>query len=442
VVGRKSTVSSLIVAAALLTSPAAGQARGFRFARIVAGDGTVAADAVVVVSGDRIDRVESAGSPGLRNVPVTDLRPLSAIPGLVDAHVHMTYYWDRKPGTKPWEQLSKRPAPTLLVLAQENLRRTLETGVTTVRDLYAADRTSIYLRDLINDGHLIGPRMFVAGCGLVMDPRATFCGAVDHGADAVARGARDQLAQGADVVKIFGSTGSADDLSGTPTFSFDEIKAAVDVAHAAGKRVTVHSYGPIAARDAVRAGAESIEHAIDLDDETLAEMATRGTIYVPTIDHNRYYADRRAEFGYTETNARDLMAFVAKNVETTSRALRAGVRVAMGSDAVFTGFGENTLELEWFVKAGMTPAQALATATTTGAALVGQEENLGRIRAGYFADLVGVDGDPETDITAVTRRVRWVMKAGLVVVDRTMGSTGGRGPQRRSGSRRILGRRT
>ncbi len=350
---------------------------------------------------------------------VHDLRGFTAVPGLIDLHVHMTYYWDQKPGTKPWDQLGQRPSPTLLVLARDNLQRTLESGVTTVRDLYAADRTGVYLRDLIAAGHIVGPRMFVAGCGLVMQPDGKFCGATGHGAQAVAQAAKEQIDQGADLIKVFGSTGSADDLSGTPTFTFDELKAVVDQAHALGRRVTVHSYGPVAARDAVLAGAESIEHAVDLDDDTLAEMARRGTFYVPTIDHNRYYADHRLEFGYTEANARDLMAFVARNLETTRRAVLAGVRIGMGSDAVFTGFGENTLELEWLIKAGMTPVQALATATTNAAAVLGQERSLGQIAPGYFADVVAVVGDPTVDIAAVTRRVRWVMKGGAVVVDRT-----------------------
>ncbi len=405
----------LLLVFALFAVPAEGQTRAYWFGKVVTGSGAVVDNGVIVVTGDRIVRVAPAGSAGLRGVPVTDLRRWTAVPGLIDAHVHITYWWDRKPGTKPWEALGKRPAPTLLVLAQENLRKTLETGVTTVRDLYAADKTGIYLRDLINEGRVVGPRMFVAGCGLVKRPDGNFCGAVGHGAAAVAAGVIGQIEQGADLIKIFGSTGSADDLSGTPTFTDDELKAAVDSAHGRGKRVTVHSYGPEAAKDAVRAGAESIEHAVDLDDETLAEMAQRGTIYVPTIDHNRYYADHRAEFGYTEQNATDLRAFVVRNLETARRAHRAKVRLAMGSDAVFTGFGENTLELEWFVKAGLTPAEALATATTNGAALLAQDSTLGKIEPGYYADIVAVEGNPLADITAVTRRVRWVMKGGQVV---------------------------
>jgi imidazolonepropionase-like amidohydrolase len=169
----------------------------------------------------------------------------------------------------------------------------------------------------------------------------------------------------------------------------------------------------------VRAGAESIEHATDLDDATLNEMVRRGTYYTPTVDHNRYYVEHRDEYGYDQAAVDGLNAYRQRNFETLKRAVRAGVRIVMGSDAVFTGFGENTRELEWFVRAGMTPAQALATATTTAAALLGESKELGGVAPGYFADLVAVEGDPLADIGAVVHGVRWVMKGGRVVVDRS-----------------------
>src|SRR5262249_11074507 len=207
---------------------------------------------------------------------------------------------------------------------------------------------------------------------------------------------------------------------GHQTFTYDEMKAAVDLAHQMGKRIAIHSYGPDGARDAVRAGADSIEHATDLDDETLAEMARRKTVYVPTIDHNRYYAEYRHQFGYGPEVAERLRGYLRRNLETARRAHKAGVRFAMGSDAVFTMFGQNTRELGWFVKAGMTPAEALATATAHGAALLGKEHSLGAIAPGYEADLVAVDGDPLRDINVVIDHVQWVMKGGTVVVDRTI----------------------
>jgi imidazolonepropionase-like amidohydrolase len=197
------------------------------------------------------------------------------------------------------------------------------------------------------------------------------------------------------------------------------MKAAVDAAHALGKRIAIHSYGPEGGRDAVRAGAETVEHPVDLDDATLAEMARRGTVYVPTIDHNRYYAEYREQYGYTVEQAAGLDAYRRRNIETARRAHAAGVKLGMGSDAVFTMFGQNTRELRWFVEAGMTPAQALAAATTNGAALLGMEKSIGAIAPGYFADIVAVDGDPLADIRVVIEGVRWVMKGGVVVVDRT-----------------------
>ncbi|HWO00063.1 MAG TPA: amidohydrolase family protein, partial [Blastocatellia bacterium] len=233
----------------------------------------------------------------------------------------------------------------------------------------------------------------------------------------VQRVAREQIGAGVDWIKMYGSTGSDQDVTGFQTFSYEEMKAAADVAHQLGKRIAIHSYGPDGARDAVRAGADSVEHATDMDDATIAEMARRGTIYVPTVDHNRYYVSHKDEFGYDQAVVDRLNNYIERNFETLKRSIRAGVRIAMGSDAVFTGFGENTRELEWFVKAGMTPAQALATATTNGAMLLGMEKSLGAVAVGYYADIVAVEGDPLVDIGAVVRGVRWVMKGGKVVVD-------------------------
>ena len=199
------------------------------------------------------------------------------------------------------------------------------------------------------------------------------------------------------------------------------MKAAADAAHALGVRIAIHSYGLEGARDAVRAGANSVEHAVELDDATLAEMRRRGTYYVPTVDHNRYYADHAGEFGHGPEVVKNLNEFRERNLKTVRRAREAGVRIVMGSDALFTMCGENTRELRWFVQAGMTPAEALASATTTAAALLGKEKELGAVAPGYFADLVAVEGDPLADIGAVVDHVVWVMKAGTVVVDKPAG---------------------
>ena len=410
----------LIVA---MGAPASAATKAIKAGRLVDGAGRVTANAVIVVDDDRIASVGTTTPPS--GAELIDLTRYTVIPGLIDVHTHMTYYWDRTPGTRPLGQ-PRRPAGVTTVLAAENARRTLETGVTTVRDLGASNEVDYAMRDLINLGKMIGPRMFVAGQGLSA-PRN---GAVE--ADAFREQAEARLAAGSDWIKIFGSRGSYQSVDTTQTVPFEAMKAVVDAAHAKDHRVAIHSYGPSGVKDAVRAGADSVEHGIDLDDETIAEMVKRGTVWVPTIDHNRYYVEAKDEFGFAPETIPPLQEYIDKNLESARRAVKAGVRIAMGSDAVYTMFGQNTRELAWFVKAGMTPAQALATATTIPAALLGHERDLGAIASGYYADIVAVEGDPLADVDAIINGVRWVMKGGAVVADRRSsgGGAGGSGGER------------
>jgi imidazolonepropionase-like amidohydrolase len=421
------SLSIRILAASLLAAgtAVADPATAIRFGRLVDGQGRVTPDAVVVVEGERITRVGSGDAAVPAGASLVDLRRYTGVPGLVDVHTHMTFYWDRSPGSRPWAQLGSLGAPVTVFLAQENARKTLETGVTTVRDLGSWEYTDIALRDLVNRGAMPGPRMFVAGYGLYVTSSPYRRGSAPpeggqaDGVPDVQRVARQQIAAGVDGIKMYGSTGSDQDVTGFQTYSYEEMKAAVDVAHRAGKWIAIHSYGPDGARDAVRAGADSVEHATDMDDATIAAMARQGTVYVPTVDHNRYYVAHKDEFGYGQDVVDRLNDYVGRNLETLRRAVRAGVTVAMGSDAVFTGFGENTRELEMFVKAGMTPTQALAAATTHGARVLRREREIGAVAPGFYADIVAVEGDPLTDVQALVGGVRWVMKGGRVVVDRT-----------------------
>jgi imidazolonepropionase-like amidohydrolase len=148
-------------------------------------------------------------------------------------------------------------------------------------------------------------------------------------------------------------------------------------------------------------------------------MAARGVVWVPTVDHNRYYIDAKDEYGFAPGSETALKDYITRNLESVRRAVKAGVRIAMGSDAVYSMFGQNTRELTWLVEAGMTPQQALASATTIPAALLRQDTQLGRVAAGYLADIIAVEGDPLRRIDAVVAGVRWVMKDGRVVVDKT-----------------------
>ena len=395
-----------------------------RFGRLVEASGRVVQNAVIVVRNDRIHAVGGPDTPIPANAAYVDLSRLTAIPGLIDVHTHLTYYWDLHDTARPWEQLIARLPAVTVFLAQENARKTLEVGVTTVRDLGSFDHMDIALRDLIQRGAMFGPRMFVAGYGLQItdelpkQSKGTLDSGRADGPAEVMRVVRQQVAAGADWIKMYGSTGSGDDVSGQQTFTYDEMKAAVDAAHNLGKKIAIHSYGASGARDAVRAGADSVEHAVDLDDATLQEMVRRRIYYVPTIDHNRYYMENAAGFGYTATAVERMKSFLARNLQTTRRAHQLGVRIAMGSDAVMTMCGQNTRELAWFVQAGMTPLAALATATTSAASLLGKEKVLGSLAPGYMADIVAVEGDPATDVRSVIYGVRWVMKGGVVMVSR------------------------
>jgi len=418
-------LTAIAAAASLVcAAPCRAQTKAIRFAAVVDGNGAVVRNGVVVVDADTIVAVLAGNAPIPSGAQVIDLRRYTAIPGMIDAHTHVTYAWDPESGTDPWRQPA-RPLELTLSLQRANMMHALEDGVTTIRDLGASNYADIALRDSVNKGVWVGPRMFVAGYGLQRarppyrpntDTTKTQRGRVFNIAQ-IDEAVKQQVDAGADYIKVYGSTGSGADVTGNETFSFDELKAAVDAAHKYGKRVAVHSYGPQGGRDAVRAGTTSLEHSIDLDDATFAEMVRRGTFYVPTIDHNRYYAEYAKDFRYTPQQVAALDSFRLLNFETAKRAFKAGVKFGMGSDAVFHMFGQNTRELGWYVKAGMTPAQALATATVNGAALLGMEKKLGRIAPGYFADIAAVDGDPLKDIDVAIYKVKWVMKGGAVVVE-------------------------
>jgi imidazolonepropionase-like amidohydrolase len=385
-------------------------------------------DAVVVVEGERVKSVGSGNSAVPPNAHVIDLSRFYAIPGLIDAHTHITYWADPhpRPGVRPLQVSMGLPTAERVYLAQENAHKSLEAGFTTVRDLGAQEYADIAMRDLINRGAMHGPRIFAAGYGLHATSRAPRAGEVlvpgggeANGPAEVMKAVREQIAAGADVIKMFGSVGGFDNVNTTQTFTFEEMKAAVEVAHAYGKKIAIHSYGASGAHDAVPAGADSLEHAVDIDDATLHEMVARGTVYIPTVAHNRVYWENASWYGFAPGYAEKFKDYIDRNMETLRRAIKAGVRIGMGSDAVFVMWGENARDLPLYVECGMTPEQALTTATRVNATLLPMEKSLGAVAPGYYADIVAVQGDPLADINVVLKGVRWVMKGGQVVVNRT-----------------------
>src|SRR6266404_2344674 len=306
--------------------PSAKPVKAVRLGRLWDAKGKLWSPAIVIVEGGKIRSVSTDASTIPAGAETVDLSKYTGLPGLIDAHTHMTFYTDETPGVPLLKQMAN-PVPAVEVfLARKGAMRTLEAGVTTVRDLGADQYMDIAMRDLINRGEMVGPRMFVCGYGLYITATpfkkegAPPAGGIADGVPEVLRAVRQQIAAGADVIKMYGSTGTDDDVTGFETYTFEEMKAAVDAAHQFDKKIAIHSYGPDGARDAVRAGADSIEHATDMDDATIEEMAKRGTFYVPTIDHNRYYIDNGDKIGYAPGYKERLQAFIPRNLETARKA--------------------------------------------------------------------------------------------------------------------------
>lgn len=406
-------------------APAPATATVLRFGSLWDGT-TVTRNAVVVIEGDVVKSV-GTGTAVPANAKVIDLSRYYGIPGMVDAHTHITYWAEAtpRPGVRPTQASAALPTAVRVFMAQENARKSLEAGFTTVRDLGAQEYADLAMRDLVNRGAMLGPRIFGAGYGLHVTNRAPRPGEIlvptggeANGPADVMKAVREQIAAGADVIKMFGSVGGFDNVNTNQTFGYEEMKAAVDTAHAYGKKIAIHSYGASGARDAARAAPDSIEHAVDIDDATLKEMAAKGVVYVPTIGHNQSYWDHADWYGFAPGYAEKFADYIGRNKETLRRAIKAGVKIGMGSDAVFVNWGENARDLATYVECGMTAEQALATTTTINATLVPTGDRLGAIAPGKYADLVALDGDPMADISVVTKGVRWVMKGGQVVVDR------------------------
>ena len=348
-----------------------------------------------------------------------DLTGMTLLPGFIDAHTHLSYLWsDTTRAPNFLGDYLGSPIVTAFAAAR-NAEKTLRAGFTTVREMGAPDGIDLALAQAVASGLAEGPRIITAGpiyppSGGRTDMKWPSDGTAAT-AEEITKKTREYLGQGCDWIKIYATFGTYDDTSGTPIYTSDEIRAAVEAAHPRGRWVAVHAMGLEGARRAVAAGARSLEHGSRLDRATAREMARRGVYLDPTLYHMQWYTDHGAALQYAPGYAERLAALQKEQFASVRLAKEAGVAIACGSDAVYTMHGENGREIVWLTKAGLSPAEALRSATTVNASLLGLEREIGRIAPGYAADLVAVPGDPTKDIEAVLRPA-FVMKAGRVVV--------------------------
>jgi imidazolonepropionase-like amidohydrolase len=413
-----------------IAAPAAGQAPApivLKAARVfTATSERPLAPGMVIVQGDRITQVGQslAVPPGAQ---VIDLGDATLLPGFIDAHVHLDMEMGEDWYRDFYQTIMRFPAEQALYAAQY-ARRTLEAGFTTVRDVGSVDYVSLGLRNAINAGVTEGPRMLIANYAISstgghadqapfppdrVKPAGTIQG-VCNGPEECREAVRYQIKFGADVIKFMPSGGvlSLSDPVDVPELTQEEMNAVVSEAHAWHRKVAAHCHGDAAAKMAIAAGVDSIEHGSFLQDDTLRLMKEKGVYLVPTIFAG-YWVGQRAD-RFPPAIAEKARAASAQIQSMFQRAVRIGVKVGFGTDSAVEPHGLDAQEFALMVKNGMTPSQALLAATAADADLLGLADKIGTIETNKLADLVAVPGDPLKDIRQ-TEKVFFVMQGGRVV---------------------------
>lgn len=387
----------------------------------------------VVVRGDRIVDVGSdlAAPQGAR---VIDLGDATICPGFMDGHTHLTSDFSGDYNIRRLQQLDLNVSEQA-IKATANARVTIEAGFTTVRDLgsrFVASRefVDVALRNSINKGVIVGPRMLVATKGIGatgghFDPTGGFrdflfghepdyTDGIADGPEEIRKAVRFEVRNGADVIKaaVSGGVLSLADEVDTPQLTPAEVAALVDESHRLRKKVAVHCHGDQAARDAIEAGVDSIEHGSFMKPDTLGRMKAKGTYLTPTLMASEWIMGNMSKYP-PALQEKAKAAFNART-EMFRKAVKMGVKISFGTDAAVFPHGQNAKEFKLMVDLGMPPIEALRSATGTTAELFGIAQKVGTLEKGKLADIVAVPGDPTTDITA-TERVSFVMKEGKII---------------------------
>jgi imidazolonepropionase-like amidohydrolase len=419
----------VILALALVSSPLAAQQRdstptriAIRAGHLIDGrGGPVVDNAVILIEGDRVTAV----GPGLAipgDARIIDLTRSTVLPGLIDCHTHVT----SQPANY-YDDLFRKSPIDVAITAHVYARRTLEAGFTTIRDVGAGEFIDVALRNAINSGAVPGPRMQVAtltigatgGHGDItgFSPYLKFgqFSGIADGVDEIRKLVRFEVKNGADLIKLLASAGvlSEEESVGAPQFSQEEMNAVVQEATMWGRKVAAHAHGAEAIKRAVRAGVASIEHGSLLDDEGIRLMKEHGTYLVADIYNDDYIMAEYLRLGYPQKILDKERKVCREQRENFRKAARSGVKLAFGTDAGVYPHGWNGKQFAKMVEWGLTPMQAIQTATVNAADLLGWSDRVGSVTPGRFADIVAVDGDPLKDITEL-ERVRFVMKGGVV----------------------------
>jgi imidazolonepropionase-like amidohydrolase len=356
-----------------------------------------------------------------------DLGDVTLLPGLIDCHVHLVGGEE----LTPYEHLRQTTARAAIE-GVANARKTLLAGFTTVRDLGSRDFADVALRDAIAAGRVPGPRMLVAvrslsptgGHGdhndLPPDVRIERYSGIADGPEEVRRKVRENLKHGADWIKLL-VTGGVMSAGTDPTradYTLEEIRAAVAAARERGRDVAAHAHGAAGIARAAEAGARSIEHASMLDDAALAAVRKSGAFLVMNPYTNHYILERGRAGGYQPYQIEKSRAVFTRKMESLGRAIRAGLQLAYGTDAGVQPHGVNGRQLRLYVQAGMTPLMAIQSATLVAARLLRLERRVGQLQPGFYADLIGVRGDPLRDVGVLGEAPAFVMKGGVLYNER------------------------